>query len=76
MPNRKDFEENQILIRSVYLDFLRNKKRAPTYRELTEATGLTKKTISKHLKTISFDKIITKSRALTEDVLLAILKSA
>ena len=74
--HRWTFDENHIEIRDFVLEFVQKNHRFPTLTEISKGTNKTIKTVSKHIKSLSFDSLLKKYKILTEDVALSIFRSA
>jgi hypothetical protein len=77
---RIDTEANSGLIRNAYIEILKEKKgKRPTVADLCGKTGLASTSVKKHLKSLSFKELsedVALWRVLTDDVILAIYRSA
>lgn len=67
---------NGITIREAFLAVAKDCNRPPTITELSNITGFSRNTVSKHINELSFEKSVKKMRILSEDVLLSIAKTA
>lgn len=70
------WQGNHIAIREAFIRVLQEKKRAPQITELCRETGLSDVTIKKHISTLDLPKFTDKARVLTEDIIMAIFRSA
>lgn len=72
---RKDWERNQYAIRHALLGFAKKHKRLPSHVEISEETGISQETISKHMNNFDFEKLHrytrTKLAPLVDDVMFA-----
>lgn len=76
-PRRQDWESNHVRIRDAFLRLLKKHKgRKPTYRELSEITGLAMSVVQGHIRDIKFKPKQSAMRVLTDDVILAIHDAA
>lgn len=76
MPTRKDWQTNHEALRIAFLKILKKKGSMPTAKEMSQATGLTEATIYEHYKHLKFEPQYHQSRALTDDIILAVAQSA
>jgi len=73
---RLDWETNQVMIQEAFIKLLKKKKRKPTAVELAEETGLSTRSIDRHIKQMKFDMQNDTWRALTPAVMHSIFKGA
>lgn len=75
---RRDVEFNREAVRRAFLNALKQTNgRRPTVKELSEASGLSSKTIISHLETIDIRGVADPSfKILSDDVILAVYRSA
>lgn len=73
---RRDREHNHSLIYEAYLKLATENKKLPKRTDLAKETGLTVKTIERHLKTLNFDEQKEKMRLFTEAALLQLAQNA
>ncbi len=59
---RKDKRKNRIAIRNAFVKYLEENKKRPTYKELAEITGVSVRTVNRHLKEIDFSSLGGNSR--------------
>lgn len=69
---RADSTRNRAKIRKVILRFIRKELRKPSVQELVEATGLSDKTVKKHLGRIKLGSGPNPYQVLTHDVMMAL----
>ena len=67
---------NHQIIRDSYVKLIKNFKRKPTIKEVSEDSGISTTTIDKHIKELTFEPLKHPLRMLTEDVILSIANSA
>ena len=67
---RADHEANRILISTKMFELISKRPRIPSARELSESTGLSPKTIERHLKDPSFSEMKVKLRAMNDMMLV------
>ena len=74
---RADWERNHVLIRTVLVERMRSLKRMPQIGEISQQTGLSYRTVERHIKKVDFDGLVERSavRLLTEDVLTGMAKA-
>lgn len=75
-PTRIDWETNHEMLRVSFLKLLKKKGSMPTSYELAEATGLSRSAVVEHYKHLKFEPQAHQSRALTNDIILAVAQSA
>lgn len=78
-PRRKaDWESNHQLIKDSFYELLRLRKRAPKISEIAERTGLSYRTVQRHIEQMDLDEIRTTSpaRLMRDEVLIGLAKSA
>jgi len=75
-PTRKDWETNHEALRVAFLKILKKKGSMPTAREMSKVTGLSEASIYEHYKHLKFEPQYHQSRALTDDIILAVAQSA
>lgn len=73
---RIDFQSNQAKIQEAFVKFFSKKKRRPTICELAEYSGLSEKTVFRHLKKLGLPKFVETYKILTDNVLMALYSSA
>jgi predicted transcriptional regulator len=73
---KRDFELNQVMILEAFLKLLNDKSRKPTLEEISNETGLSMKTIDRHMKELSYDKYICDLKALTVNVMMGFYNKA
>ncbi len=76
VKRRKHWDTNHKLIKDAYLLIVKEEGRAPTMTEVSKRVNLSYKTVDRHMKELKFDPLQHPARILTEEVLLAIAKSA
>jgi hypothetical protein len=74
-PDRIDWLKNQAIIQQSYVDLIKELKRCPTSKEVSESTGLSICTIKNHVKELKFQPLENPLRVLTDDVIVAIYSS-
>ena len=74
--NNITWDLNHQIIRDTYVKLIKELTRKPTYQEVSDACNLSVNTIKKHIDTLKFNPLKHPLRILTEDVLMAIKKSA
>ena len=72
----KTWQINQALIQNAYISLTKKFNRCPTLREISEEVSLSINTLEKHIQNMDFDYIKSNFRALTPDVIMAIVNSA
>lgn len=70
------WELNHGIIRNTYVDLIKEFKRKPTYKEISEKCNLSINTIKKHIDTLRFNPLKHPLRIFSDDVLMAIIYSA
>lgn len=75
---RADWEANDLLIKEAFYDLLRLRKRAPKISEIAERTGVSYRTVQRHIEEMSLEEISTTSpaRLMRDEVLIGLAKSA
>jgi hypothetical protein len=73
---RRDAEYNHELIYEAYIKLATTNKKIPKLVDLAKETGLSVKTIDRHLKTLSFEEQKEKMRLFTEAALFQLGKNA
>lgn len=76
---KREWVDNQKLIHDAYLNYinnLENKGKAPTLIQLAEITGLSMKTIERHIKLIEFKPQEHVSKVLLDDVIAKLAERA
>lgn len=68
--NRIDFENNQDLISSEFFKLISKNGKMPTITKLAESTGLSYKTVERHIKAPSFKNMKEKLRAFNDMMLV------
>lgn len=76
MAKRGDWEYNHYRLQQIYTAFLEQKQRRPTIRELATLSGLHRRTIEDHIKSLKFKPRNSVARVLTDKVIDAIGSSA
>ena len=72
---RIDFEFNQAKIQEAFIKFFSKKKRRPTISELAEYSGLSEKTIFRHLKKLGIQEFLDTYKVLTDNVIMSLYNS-
>ncbi len=77
---RADWDRNHIAIKEALIELTTEKKRAPANSEIADRTGLTIKTVERHMKEVQFGEVFGKARNLgalfTEEVMLGMIQAA
>lgn len=73
---RSDWEKNHQAIRDAYVDFIKAKGKKPTITYISIQLEVSWKTVSRHLDDIENDLRKSPLRVLTEDIILAVARSA
>ncbi len=73
---KRDFEINQVKIFKSLLKIFQYKGRKPTLVELVNDTGLSIKTVDRHLNELKFDNYVKDLRTLTGNVKMALYENA
>jgi hypothetical protein len=73
---RRDKEHNHELIYEAYIKLATSNKKIPKLTDLAKETGLSVKTIDRHLKTLNFEEQKEKMRLFTEAALFQLAKQA
>ncbi|MCF7740968.1 MAG: hypothetical protein K9N00_04155 [Candidatus Marinimicrobia bacterium] len=74
---RTDYLENHNSIIKAYTDYIKENESPPTYKELSEITGLHENSIYNHMKKIkkrNLNEIIKKFRIVTEAVIFKLVQ--
>lgn len=77
-PHKKrvDWEANQSVIRDAFMKLLKKYNRMPSSYEIAKQTGLSASSVQTHFKDMKFEPLNHQARALTNDVVLSIARSA
>jgi len=73
---KRDFEINQVKILEAFLRVFNDKARKPTLVELVNETGLSMKTVDRHLNDLKYDVYVKDLRTLTCNVMMALYNKA
>jgi DNA-binding transcriptional ArsR family regulator len=65
------FEQNHEAIKEAFLLAVSEKGKRPTISDLADRTGLSRKTISRHIKSITVTQSAHKARVLADEIILA-----
>ena len=74
--NEKIWEEYHQLIQDTYLQLLETGQRIPTIQKIADKSGVSYKTVQKHLKELKLSDITPKAKIRSENVLAGITKKA
>lgn len=72
----KNWEENQRVISSAYVDMINETGRQPTIMQVCERTGKAYNTVQAHLKSLKFEPLEHPLRVLTNDIVLSVARKA
>lgn len=75
-PVNARWENNHERIEHAFFKFIDENKRLPNYRELAEATGMTRQTVSQHMKELNLDIWRPQFKMFTQKVLEKLTKEA
>lgn len=73
---RVEWDRNHVLIKSTYVQLIKDLQRLPTQTEVGKACGLSRETVHKHFDTLKFEPLKHPARVLTDQVVLSIAQSS